>query len=99
MISKAKKFALVWLCLFWLPLCFANPTLKLNYAGLTGKALDNVSKTMEVKQKALGEKPTTKQMQFFLHDAKKDIQNALKPYGYFKPTVTTSTKKPKPEYP
>ena len=88
-----KTLLLYCLCLFWLGVSCANPSLKFTITGFSGKALKNVNQTLTIKQQSLGKTPSQDQLQFFLYVAKQDIQKALEPYGYFKSKISLSVKK------
>ncbi|MEM9243344.1 MAG: BamA/TamA family outer membrane protein [Pseudomonadota bacterium] len=55
--------------------------------GLDKEALDNVNKRLKLMRTVPDAQLSVRQIKYYYHEGKKEIRQAISPYGYFKPTI------------
>lgn len=78
---------LISFCIFFAQSAFAGEEVRVIVSGISGDALKNVQDRLAVEQRSYGKVLTIADVQNFYNHAPENIQNALKPYGYFKAHV------------
>lgn len=85
-----NKLTRLWVILIFslLPFrCEAELTLNFQLHGLTGDALVNTQNRLQILKESFGKKLSSDDIHTFYQEAPANIQEALKPFGYFKPTI------------
>lgn len=70
----------------------AKKQLKVEVHGITGQLKDNVMAFLQIAQQAKSDKalPSPSRLRFLNQQAQQEIQHALQPFGYYKPTIDSS---------
>ncbi len=77
-------------CFLWSPIGSAHPALNIAITGIQGDGLKNIQDSLAINQKLYAgavDKLTSKNIHTLYRQAESAIRDALKPYGYFAPTI------------